>query len=88
MNAVVASAVSNFNKGCSHLPQVMNYLGVTPTAQLQEYQDSQDRKRCKQAEIESEPAMEHSHKDKSHTKKSKTVCQERKEGETYGAGML
>ena len=56
VNAAVASAVSNFNQGRFHLSQVMNYLGVTPTAQLQEYKDSQDRKRCKQAEIESEPA--------------------------------
>ena len=88
VNAAVASAVSNFNQGRFHLSQVMNYLGVTPTAQLQEYQDSQDRKRRKKAEIKSEPATKHLSNDKSRTKQSKTVRQERREGATYGAGML
>ena len=53
VNAAVASTVSSFNQGCSHLSQVMKYLDVTgPTAQLQQYQDSQDSKRCKQADLE------------------------------------
>lgn len=88
VNAAVASAVSNFNQGCSHLSQVMNYLGVTPTAGLQEYQASQDRKRCKRADLESAPATKLARKGKSKTKNSKTVSHERREGQTYGAGML
>ena len=88
VNAAVASAVSNFNQGCSHLSQVVKHLGVIPTAQLHEYQESQDRKRCKLADLESELVTKHSRKDKSRSKKTKIVCQERGEGQTYGAGML
>lgn len=61
---------------------------VTAGSQRHEYQQSQDRKQCKQADLESELGTKHSRKDKSRSKKTKTVCQERGEGQTYGAGML
>ena len=72
--------LSSFNQGCPHLSQVMEYLGI-PTAQLHEDPDSPDRNKCKQADLESELVTKHSRVDKS-PKKSKTVCQARREGQT------
>ncbi|XP_070183427.1 uncharacterized protein [Littorina saxatilis] len=86
VNAAVASAVSHFNQGCSHLSHMMKQLGVTPAEGLKDYQVRQDRRRCDQAELAAQPERKRSRKDKKRASKSRTVQQER-EGQTYGPGM-
>ena len=54
INAAVASAVSHFNQGCSHLFHVMKKLGVTPAEELRVYQQRQDAKRCAQGQLQSQ----------------------------------
>ncbi|KAK7098137.1 hypothetical protein V1264_002497 [Littorina saxatilis] len=70
VNAAVASAVSHFNQGCSHLSHVMKQLGVTPAEGLKDYQARQDRRRCDQAELAAQPERKRSRKDKKRASKS------------------
>lgn len=65
----------------------MKQLGVTPADGLKDYQVRQDQKRCIQADKVAQPERKRSRKDKKRASKSKTVQQERQEGQTYGPGM-
>ncbi|XP_076444868.1 uncharacterized protein LOC143282880 [Babylonia areolata] len=56
INAAVTSAVSHFNQGCFHLSQVLKKLGSAPSSNLQQYQATQDLKRCSQADDDCAPA--------------------------------
>lgn len=88
VKAAVASAVSHFNQGSSHLSQVMKQLDVVPSIILQAYQEHQDRKRCRKADNEALPEAKQRRKEKQKKKKLIAAQQERSEGETYSPGML
>ena len=71
INPAVASAVSHFNQGCSHLFHVMKKLGVTPAEELQVYQQRQDTKRCAQGQLQAQ-IIKRAHKNSKKAKKSTT----------------
>ncbi|XP_076454221.1 uncharacterized protein LOC143289180 [Babylonia areolata] len=86
-NASVASAVSHFNQEYVHLSQVMKKIGATPSHELRIYQERQDS-RCSQAEEDCVPAKKRARKQHKRDKKNTTRALEKKEGQTYGPGML
>lgn len=88
VNAAVASAISHFNQGCAHLTQVVHKLGVKPAGTLQQYQSIQDEKRCARGDAQLQPACKRLRLQRKLAKKTMTVTQERREGQTYGPGML
>ena len=88
VNAAVSSAVSHFNQGCAHLSQVMKELGVSATMNLKEFQEKQDRKRCSKGDVVSQLETKRKRKVKGQVKKTQMNTTERKEGPTYGPGLL
>jgi hypothetical protein len=88
VSAAVASAVSHFNQGCSHLTQVMQQLNSSRTQLLKQYSTSKDKKRILRGDKESQPARKRMRKQNKLNKKTATGAQDRAEGPTYGAGML
>lgn len=88
VKAAVASAVSQFNQGASHLTQVMKRLQSAPSTHLSAYQQTQDRNRCLQADQAAKPDVKRQRLQRSRTKKTAQANHERHEGETYGPGML
>jgi len=88
VKAAVASAISHFNQGTSHLTQVMKRLQSAPSTHLSTYQQSQDRNRCLQADQAAQPEAKRHRLQKSRSKKAKQANHEQREGETCGPGML
>ena len=88
IHSAIASAVSHFNQGASHLTQVMKHLVLAPSLILQTYQVQKDRFRCRKAERKSLPETKRRRSEKGTAQKSATAMQEEAEGETYGSGVL
>ncbi|XP_070178777.1 uncharacterized protein [Littorina saxatilis] len=88
VNAAVASAVSHFNQGCSHLSQVLGELGVSPGVNLQQFETRQDLKRCKRGDLFGQVEIKRTRRAKGQAKRTNVIQIERQEGPTYGPGLL
>lgn len=88
VQAAVASAVSQYNQGYSHLSQVLCHLGVTSDRSLRAYQSQKDCKRCTLGDKTCRPETKRARRAKGQQKKTQNDRQERHEGPTYGPGLL
>ena len=88
VKAAVASAISHFNQGTSHVSQVMAHLHIPPSPTMEVYQRNRDRERCQKSIRHAEPDFKRLRVEKKAKNKAVRLRTETREGQTYSSGLL
>ena len=88
LTAAVAEAVAKFNRGNSHIAQVLELMNIPANASTLSALEAMDTVRIKKSQRTAAAATIQARRAKRVKRQLAIARQEDKEGETYGAGML